>query len=60
MIATILVGALIVVESYYWFVYVPRAWKNPGTNREIDDIRHVTFWFRRRCSLRDGPKDHSR
>lgn len=38
-------GAFALVEGYYWLVYVPRAWKNPGTNREIDDIRYVV----RRC-----------
>ena len=29
----------LLVEAYYWIVYVPRAWKNPGTNRDIDDLR---------------------
>lgn len=33
--------AFLLVEIYYWFIYVPRAWKKPGTNRSIDDIKYA-------------------
>lgn len=37
----LLLVAFIIVETLYWFVYVPRAWRTPGMNREIDDIKFV-------------------
>jgi hypothetical protein len=48
MIASGVFVLFVLVELYYWFVYVPRAWRNPGTNREIDDIRFV--WERVDCA----------
>ena len=34
----ILLTAFLLVEAYYWFVYLPRAWKDES-NREINDIK---------------------
>jgi hypothetical protein len=34
----VLIVTLIIVEAYYWFIYLPRAWKS-GENREIENIK---------------------
>lgn len=28
-----------IIEIYYWFWYVPKAWKN-GSNKELEDIKN--------------------
>ena len=50
MILELALGAYALVEVYYWFVYVPKAWRTPGMNREIDDIRFAV----ERCGRRRG------
>jgi hypothetical protein len=36
-----IVGTFLLVEAYYWFVYIPKALVTPGMNRDIDDLLFV-------------------
>ena len=42
---TLLVIFLVVIEIYYWFVYVPKAWKNESNN-EINDIKRYAEYVK--------------
>ncbi len=47
-LGTVIVVGIVAWELYYWIVYFPKAWRTPGMNREIDDMRlvteHVNLW----------------
>ena len=35
-----LLAAVVLIEAWYWLWYFPRAWRNEGTNRQVDDLRY--------------------
>jgi len=48
MIKFALFAGVIVLQVWYWGFYFPRAWKKPGTHREIDAIRAYVEFLRGR------------
>lgn len=52
----VLIGLLVVSESYYWFVYFPRAYRD-GSNHEIRDIRTYVEYLKAKYSLGSSGED---